>query len=76
MLKERDLAPQIPEDLNSLLQKARAMARHLEKFRSDHRNVHNMQLLESRVHGLSEYYKRKKVLPQEWKYKPHIGSFI
>lgn len=76
MLKDVNLAPEIPEDLNSLLKKAKSMARHLEKNRGDHRNIHNMQLLESRIHRLSEYYKRKGILPREWKYKPTVGSFI
>jgi len=76
ILKDAGLTPKIPEDLSALLQKAKDMVRHLEKNRSDRRNIHNLQLLESRIHRLSEYYKRKGVLPPTWKYKPVVGSFM
>ena len=76
VLEEANLAPKIPEDLSTLLGKANHMVRHLEKNRGDHRNVHNLQLLESKIHRLSEYYKRKGVLPANWKYKPVVGSFL
>jgi len=76
ILKEADLAPKIPEDLSALLSKARSMVRHLEKNKGDRRNIHNLQLLESTIHGLSNYYKRKGLLPPEWRYKPVVGPFI
>jgi len=76
ILKEAGLAPKIPEDLAALLRKASGMVRHLEKNRGDKRNIHNLQLLESRIHRLSEYYKRKGILPEDWKYKPVVGSFM
>ncbi len=76
MLKEVNLAPPIPEDLNSLLRKAKNMARHLGKNKGDRRNIHNMQLLEARIHRLSAYYKRKGKLSPDWKYKPAVGFFI
>jgi small subunit ribosomal protein S15 len=76
ILREAGLAPKIPEDLEALLQKAKRMARHLEKNRGDRRNIHNLQLLESKIHRLSEYYKREGVLPADWKYEPIVGSFM
>ncbi len=76
ILREHNLAPKIPEDLSNLLKKAERMVRHLEKNRSDRRNIHNLQLLESKIHRLSEYYKREGVLPPDWRYEPKVGSFL
>jgi len=75
IIKEAKLAPSIPEDLEALLRRANRLARHIEKNRGDRKNVHSLQLLESRVHRLSSYYKQKNILPDNWKYKAVVGSF-
>lgn len=67
ILRENKLAGEIPEDLSNLIQKAARMNRHLSRFKSDRMNVHRLQLMESKIHRLSKYYKQKGVLPQEWK---------
>jgi small subunit ribosomal protein S15 len=72
ILEEAGLAPKVPEDLNNLLKKARRLRRHLEKHRKDKKNVHSLELLESRIHRLAKYYKRKGILPPDWRYKAVI----
>jgi len=67
ILRENNLAGEIPEDLSNLIQKAAGMNRHLSRFKSDRMNVHRLQLVESKIHRLSKYYKQKGVLPQGWK---------
>ena len=74
ILKENGLAPKIPEDLENLLRKAARIAAHLEKNRKDKHNKRALQLVESKIHRLSEYYKEKGVLPPNWKYKAAIAS--
>ncbi|WP_309492088.1 30S ribosomal protein S15 [Candidatus Hecatella orcuttiae] len=76
ILSQAGLAPKIPEDLAALLKRSSQLARHLEKNRGDHKNVHSLYLLESRIHRLVEYYKRRGKLPADWKYKPIVGSFM
>jgi len=76
MIRDANLGPQLPEDLTMLLKKANRMQRHVEKNKGDSRSVHNLQLLESRLHNLAVYYKRKGLLPENWKYKAVVGSFI
>ncbi|MGP3667186.1 MAG: 30S ribosomal protein S15 [Candidatus Bathyarchaeota archaeon] len=76
ILRSHNLAPKTPEDLSNLLKKAERMVRHLEKNRGDRMNIHNLQLLESKIHRLSEYYKREGVLPPDWRYEPKVGSFL
>ncbi len=75
-VKKANLAPQLPEDLATLLRKAGRMQRHMEKNKADGGNVHNLQLLESRIHTLAVYYKRLGRLSEDWKYKAVVGSFI
>jgi len=67
ILRENNLAGEIPEDLSNLIEKAVHMNRHLSRFKPDRMNVHRLQLMESKIHRLSKYYKRKGILPQEWK---------
>ncbi len=67
ILKENKLAGEIPEDLSDLVNKAARMNRHLSRYKSDKMSVHRLQLVESKIHRLTKYYKRKGVLPQEWK---------
>lgn len=76
IVKAAKLAPSLPEDLAALLRRANQLVRHIEKNRGDHKNAHSLQLLESRVHRLSTYYKQKGVIPADWKYKAVVGSFM
>lgn len=70
VLKENNLAPPIPEDLDALLRKAARLRAHLERNRADRYNRRAVQTVESKIRSLSEYYKRKGVLPPDWKYTP------
>ncbi len=74
ILKEAELAPTIPEDLENLLKKAERLAVHLEKNRKDLHNKRALQLIEAKIHKLSRYYKREGILPPNWKYEPKIAS--
>jgi len=68
ILRENGLEPAFPEDLESLLRKAAQIRAHLEKHRTDKYNKRALQIVESKIHRLSGYYKRKGVLPEDWKY--------
>lgn len=72
ILKDNGLAPSIPEDLGMLLRKASRLHAHLERHRSDRYNKRALQIIESKIHRLSKYYKRKGVLPKDWKYTPAV----
>ncbi|MHC1564161.1 MAG: 30S ribosomal protein S15 [Candidatus Hecatellaceae archaeon] len=76
ILEEAGLALRIPEDLANLLEKQKQMVRHLEKHRGDKKNVHSLQLLESRIHRLIKYYRRLNRLPPDFKYKPVSATFM
>jgi len=72
ILKDNNLAPAIPEDLGMLLRKASRLHAHLERNGSDRHNKRALQIVESKIHSLSKYYKRKGLLPEDWKYTPTI----
>jgi len=72
ILRDNKLAPSIPEDLEMLIRKASRLHTHLERNRGDRHNKRALQIVESKIHRLSEYYKRKGVLPKDWKYTPTV----
>jgi small subunit ribosomal protein S15 len=74
ILRESNLAPSMPEDLNSLLKKADNLGAHYERNRKDVNNKRALQMIEAKIHKLSRYYKREGVLPEDWKYKAKIAS--
>eukprot|EP01083_Nonionella_stella_P052518 139311_1 len=74
ILKQKGLAPTIPEDLHHLIKKAVNVRKHLEKNRKDKDSKFRLILIESRIHRLSRYYKSKKALPATWKYDANTAS--
>ncbi|MBS7614862.1 30S ribosomal protein S15 [Candidatus Bathyarchaeota archaeon] len=68
ILRENNLSPSIPEDLEVLLKKAANLRAHLERHKSDTYNRRAIQVIESKIHSLSKYYKSKGVLAEDWKY--------
>jgi len=72
ILKDNNLAPSIPEDLGMLIRKASRLHAHLERNRGDKHNKRALQIVESKIHRLSKYYKRKGLIPKDWKYTPTV----
>ena len=76
ILKENKAAPDYPEDLLSLIKKAIFLRKHLDKNPKDVHNKRGLTLIESKIKRLQKYYKRKKVLPQDWYYKPEEAALL
>jgi small subunit ribosomal protein S15 len=74
ILQATGMAPSMPEDLANLIKKAQGLAVHMDKNAKDLHNKRSMQVIEARIHKLSRYYKRKGVLPKNWKYKAKVAS--
>lgn len=74
VLREAGLAPELPEDLANLISRAQRLQEHLAVHRSDRRNVRSLELVEAKIHRLAKYYKRKGILPQDWKYKAVVAQ--
>ena len=76
ILRMTGLAPEIPEDLYHLIKKAVNMRKHLEKNRQDTDSKFRLILVESRIHRLSRYYKKTKILAANWKYESKTANAL
>jgi len=74
ILKEADLAPSLPEDLERLLRKATHLRIHLEKSKEDLHNKRALQIIEAKIYRLTRYYKSRGLLPPDWKYEVKTAS--
>ncbi len=68
ILKENDLAPNLPDDLVALMRTAINLQNHLNANKKDVANKRGMQITESKIRRLVKYYKRTGVLPADWQY--------
>jgi small subunit ribosomal protein S15 len=74
ILIENNIKSDMPEDLDKLVKKALGLQKHLKVHNGDHRNVRSLELIESKIHRLSNYYKRAGKLPNNWKYAAVIAQ--
>ena len=74
ILEENDLKPEMPEDLENIVNKAVGLQKHLKENKGDNRNVRSLELIEAKVHRLSVYYKRIGRIPKTWKYKSVVAQ--
>jgi len=68
IMAENGLSPSIPEDMANLMRKAVNLNVHMKANRMDMSNMRGLQLVESRIRRLEKYYKKRGVLPEDWKY--------
>lgn len=76
ILERNNLAPEIPEDLMSLIKTALSIKKHLDEHKHDYHNKRNLQLTESKIRRLVKYYKRIGRLPQDWKYNLESAKLL
>ncbi|ABK76748.1 ribosomal protein S15P/S13E [Cenarchaeum symbiosum A] len=74
IMEEHGATPELPEDLNNIVQKAVGLQRHLRANKGDRRNVRSLELIEAKVHRLDVYYKRIGRIPKDWKYKSVVAQ--
>ncbi|MFZ8830416.1 MAG: 30S ribosomal protein S15 [Candidatus Aenigmatarchaeota archaeon] len=68
IMKEHGVYPEYPEDLLNLFRKAVNLYDHLAKHKKDKKSKKGMENLISKIRRLIKYYKRKKVLPQDFEF--------
>ena len=73
-MEDNGISQEIPEDLEALVKRALSLQNHLKSNKGDRKNVRSLELLEAKVHRLSKYYKKKNVIPKNWKYKSVIAQ--
>ena len=68
LLAGQGVKPDLPEDLQALLKRVVHLQRHLGVHKKDLANRRGLNLMEARIRRLALYYKRHKVLPEDWRY--------
>ncbi|MFW9973713.1 MAG: 30S ribosomal protein S15 [Candidatus Thorarchaeota archaeon] len=76
ILRENDLERRVPEDLRNMIAKAATLRRHMEENKTDYVTKRGLQLVESKIHRLSKYYRKKRVLPADWRYSPDQAAVL
>ncbi|MHA1819712.1 MAG: 30S ribosomal protein S15 [Promethearchaeota archaeon] len=69
ILEENNLKTTLPEDLMNLARKALKIRKHLEENHKDLDSKKGLQRTEAKIYRLIKYYKRKGVLPADFKYQ-------
>lgn len=76
IMKEKNLKPQIPEDLMSLIKKNVKIMKHREESKHDMSAKRGLELTDAKIRRLIKYYKRENVLPHDWSYDPEKIKLI
>ncbi len=76
VMKREGLYPAFPEDFRNLVRRALALRRHLEAHPKDLHSKYGLQKIESKIRRLQKYYKKKGVIPQNFKYNPETAATI
>lgn len=76
ILRENELQRRVPEDLRNMIAKAITIRRHFEENKKDYSAKRSIQLIESKIHRLSKYYKKTHVLPPDFKYTPAEAALL
>ena len=76
IMKEKGVAPALPEDLSNLMRRAIDLNVHLKENRGDISNKRGLMLIEARIRRLERYYKRNGVLPKHWQYSLNTAELM
>lgn len=76
ILEKNNIKPEIPEDLRNLMSTALQLKKHLEIHKKDLKNKRNLQLTESKIRRLTNYYHSQNRLPKGWKYSPEQAKLM
>lgn len=66
ILKEKNLSPEVPEDLMNLINRYKNVTRHMQLNRNDMSNKRGQQLIMAKILRMTKYYKNKGYLSREW----------
>lgn len=76
ILESHDIAPDIPEDLMNLMERAVQLRNHLEQHPNDNRTKRALSKLEAEIQKLTKYYKREGRRPEDWRYDPEEAALL
>ncbi|MFO7872539.1 MAG: 30S ribosomal protein S15 [Candidatus Undinarchaeales archaeon] len=68
ILEEKDIKPELPVDLQDLIDRATTIRNHLDEHPKDKEAKYGLQNIESNLRKLAKYYKKKGRIPDDWRY--------
>ena len=69
ILEENDAAPEVPEDLNNLIEKADSIREHLRENGSDEQAQRQLELAKAKVRKVADYHREEGNIPEDWEYE-------
>jgi small subunit ribosomal protein S15 len=76
ILKKNNALPELPDDIIALIKKQIMLTKHLEKNHGDQTAKRGLILTQAKVKRLIKYYKRNKIIPQDWKYNEEQAKML
>ncbi|MGC8817552.1 MAG: 30S ribosomal protein S15 [Candidatus Hadarchaeum sp.] len=76
ILEAHGIKMELPEDLANVIRSAVRIAGHLSRNPKDFRTKRSLERIEARVNKLATYYKRKGVLPADWRYDRERAALL
>ena len=65
-LLSKNKAMKFPEDLDNLVKKMKNLKAHVAKHKGDKKVSRSVHITEGKIRTISAYYKKNKVIPQDW----------
>lgn len=76
ILKEKKIAPELPDDLTALIRNSVAIRKHLDTNHRDETAKRGLILTESKIKALTKHYKKTGKLASGWKFDPERAGFF
>lgn len=76
ILEDQKLAPELPEDLSTLLTNSVKLMKHMKTNKKDTSAKRGYQKTVSRIRRLAKYYKRTNKLPKDWNYTDDTAAML
>ncbi len=76
VMKKHEVYPEYPEDMLNLMKRAVLLHAHLARNKRDGISKRGLELTESKIRRLGNYYKSKGTLPETWKYDINEARLI
>jgi small subunit ribosomal protein S15 len=76
ILSSHGIKPALPEDLTNVIKKAVKLYAHLGRNKKDFKSKRALEVIESRINRLSRYYKKRGILPEDWRYDRERAALL
>ncbi len=76
ILNEKNIQPELPEDLSNLLRRAVKLLKHMKVNKKDTTSKRGYQITVSKIRRLAKYYKRIGKLPNNWNYSEEKAAIL